>query len=155
MHTRPRQINIFWHGGTTAEGNCSYLLPLSHCDVPHKTKTGVALSPLTLAYRHTGGYSLQVNNRKPSAMNNMDLNMITIHCTLHPFIEVFYIHTILLDRGHLGRISQVGLRDHNLNLVKIHVVITWAILMRSRHNFAHVTTAKLSWHVHICDLIGI
>ena len=43
MRPRPRRVNILWHvhGGTTEQGNCSYLVPLSHCDVPHKTKTDI------------------------------------------------------------------------------------------------------------------
>ena len=43
MRPRPRRVNILWHvhGGTTEEGNCSYLVPLSHCDVPKKTKTDI------------------------------------------------------------------------------------------------------------------
>ena len=42
---------------------------------------------------------------------------------------------------------------HNPNLVRILVAITRKIMIRSGHNSAHVTTAELSWHVQICDLI--
>ena len=44
---------------------------------------------------------------------------------------------------------------HNPKLVKIHVAVTWKQLMISGHNFAHAMTAELSWHVQICDLIGL
>ena len=43
---------------------------------------------------------------------------------------------------------------YNLNIIKIHVALTWKIMIKSCHNFAHVTTAELSWHVQSCDLIG-
>ena len=33
------------------------------------------------------------------------------------------------------------------------IVFTWEIMIRSSHNFAQVTIAQLSWHVHNCDLI--
>ena len=42
-----------------------------------------------------------------------------------------------------------GLWAHNPNLVKLHVAFTWKRLTRSCRNFAHVTTAELSWHVQI------
>ena len=42
---------------------------------------------------------------------------------------------------------------HNPNLVKNYFAISWKIILRSCHNFAHVTTGQLSWHVQICDLI--
>ena len=35
----------------------------------------------------------------------------------------------------------------------IYAARTCVILMQSRHNFAHVTTAELSWHAQNCDLI--
>ena len=28
------------------------------------------------------------------------------------------------------------------------------MMIKSGHNFAHAMTAKLSWHVQICDMIG-
>ena len=38
--------------------------------------------------------------------------------------------------------------------VIIHVDFVWTIMVRSRHNFAHDTTAQLLWHVQNCALIG-
>ena len=40
------------------------------------------------------------------------------------------------------------------NFVIIHIAFTWKIILWSHHNFTHVTTAQLSWHVQNCDLIG-
>ena len=64
-----------------------------------------------------------------------------------------------------------GLWAHNPNLANLHTALTWkviissghnfachnssaAMMIRSDHNFAHVTTAELSWHVQNCDPIG-
>ena len=43
---------------------------------------------------------------------------------------------------------------HNTNLVKIYEALVWLIMIQSVDNFAHVTTAELSWYVQNCDLIG-
>ena len=43
---------------------------------------------------------------------------------------------------------------HNPNLVRICVVITQKLRVKSGHNFAHGPTAELSGHVQNCDLIG-
>ena len=37
---------------------------------------------------------------------------------------------------------------------KYSVIFTWWIIIQAGHNFAHATTAKLSWHVQNCDMIG-
>ena len=37
---------------------------------------------------------------------------------------------------------------------KIQFVFTWQMMFQSGHNFAHVTTAGLLWHVLNCDLMG-
>ena len=37
------------------------------------------------------------------------------------------------------------------NLVKIHVALTLKRMIQSGHNFTHVRTAELSWHVQIHD----
>ena len=47
-----------------------------------------------------------------------------------------------------------GLWAHNPNFVKLNVAITYTIINKSGHNFAHVTTAWLSWQAQIYDLIG-
>ena len=44
---------------------------------------------------------------------------------------------------------------HNPNLEKIWNALTWKIIIKSGHKFAHVTTAMLSWHVQIFDLTGL
>ena len=42
---------------------------------------------------------------------------------------------------------------HNPNLVCINIVFICKMIIRSCHNFAHVTIAQLSWHVQNCDMI--
>ena len=42
---------------------------------------------------------------------------------------------------------------HNANIVNSSVAVTWKIMIQSGHNFAHDTTAQLSWHVQNYDLI--
>ena len=42
-------------------------------------------------------------------------------------------------------------------IILILLKYTWLIqkiMFQSSHNFAHAMTAKLSWHVHNCDLMG-
>ena len=45
-----------------------------------------------------------------------------------------------------------GLWARNWNLVKLFFVLI-LIMIQSCHNFAHVMTAELSWHVQNCDVI--
>ena len=40
-----------------------------------------------------------------------------------------------------------------LNLVKLSVVVILILMILSCHNFAHATTAQLSWDMQKCDLI--
>ena len=35
-----------------------------------------------------------------------------------------------------------------------HIAVTWNMIIRSGHNFAHIMTAELSWYVQICDLMN-
>ena len=53
-----------------------------------------------------------------------------------------------------------GLWAHNPNFLykkekksNIQVVLMWIVVIHSGHNFAHATTAELSWHVQNSDLI--
>ena len=46
-----------------------------------------------------------------------------------------------------GTFFTEGLRAHNYNLVKIILIF----MIQSNHNFAHVMTAQLSWHVQNCN----
>ena len=43
---------------------------------------------------------------------------------------------------------------HKPNLANIYIGCTWKGAIHSGHNFAHATTAQLSWHVQNWDLIG-
>ena len=47
-----------------------------------------------------------------------------------------------------------GLWAHHWNLVKILFALILIFMIQSSHNFAHATTAGLSWHVQNYDLIG-
>ena len=60
------------------------------------------------------------------------------------------------SHGHIGGYEQTSWRLMRSvsKLVNIHVDLTWKITIRSGHNFAHVMTAQLSWHVQNYDLIG-
>ena len=46
-----------------------------------------------------------------------------------------------------------GLWAINWNLAKLLFTLILIVLIQSAHNFAHVTTAELSWHVQNCNLI--
>ena len=53
-----------------------------------------------------------------------------------------------------GDHSTKGLWAYNWNLIKIICDLNVILIIQSGHNFAHVTTAVLSWHVQNCDLMG-
>ena len=55
-------------------------------------------------------------------------------------------------KGLTGTHFTNGLWAHNPNLVKTYVALLWNWMTWSGHNFAHAMTAKLSWHLQICDL---
>ena len=50
--------------------------------------------------------------------------------------------------------STNGLCGHNSNFAKTCAVLAWKLMMWSGHNFAHATTAELSWHVQNYDMFG-
>ena len=54
---------------------------------------------------------------------------------------------------HQGSILHKAYELINLNLMKILSDVIIILMVQSAHNFAHVTTAELSWHVQNCDLI--
>ena len=54
-----------------------------------------------------------------------------------------------------GTHSTNNLWAHNYYLVKIFADFKRKIMIHYGHNFAHVTTAQLSWHVQNHDLIGL
>ena len=51
-------------------------------------------------------------------------------------------------------IIQISIMYIYIYITYIYADLTWKLMVQSGHNFAHVTTAKLSWPVQICDLIG-
>ena len=59
----------------------------------------------------------------------------------------------VLDHSGTHFTNSIG--THDPNLVKICSLLTWKIITRSIHNFAHAMTAELSWHVQNCELIRI
>ena len=54
-----------------------------------------------------------------------------------------------VTRTHLTK----GLGAYHSNFVWILLAIILILMIQSGHNFAHVMTVKLSWHVQNCDLI--
>ena len=54
-----------------------------------------------------------------------------------------------------GTHSTNNLWAHNYYFVKIFSDFKWKIMIHYGHNFAHVTTAELSWHVQNHDLVGL
>ena len=69
----------------------------------------------------------------------------------YPIFRAFQYRSLV----HMVHISQKGLWAHNPSLVHIHAVLTWKVAIKLGHNFAHVTTAELSWHVQNSDLIWL
>ena len=61
-----------------------------------------------------------------------------------------WILAVLIFGAHFTK----KLWAHNPNLVKTQVAFPSLIMFWSCHNFAHATTAQLSWHVQNCDMIG-
>ena len=64
-----------------------------------------------------------------------------------------------LMEGYLMKAWDRGTISNNvywliIQIFKKNVLLLQKIMIRSGHNFAHVTTAKLSWHVQNCDLTG-
>ena len=54
--------------------------------------------------------------------------------------------------GREGGCITNSLWAHNWNLVKILFVLILILMIQSGHNYAHVMTAQLSWHVQNYDL---
>ena len=54
---------------------------------------------------------------------------------------------------YFGHISQNGSWVHYRNLIKFPVAVIFILIIQSGYNYAHATTAQLSWHVQNCDLI--
>ena len=50
----------------------------------------------------------------------------------------------LLPGAHFTK----GLRAHNPNVCKFFLLLISTLMIQSDHNFAHVTTAQLSWHIY-------
>ena len=89
----------------------------------------------------------------------------SMHCGLPP---LYNMHCIIV--GHwswwmvrfqcrkklytafLG-LEPIWQRNHNPKFVKITIALSWTIMIKSGHNFAHGTTAELLWHVQNCGLI--
>ena len=93
----------------------------------------------------------------------------TLFITLWGCLKIkipFHHHRDSHYKGHLIFIMKIPipvstgtcftkfLWGHDPNFVKSQVNLSWKIIIQSSHNFAHVTTAQLSWHVQNYDLIG-
>ena len=68
-----------------------------------------------------------------------------------PQRAIHYCSLYWKDHTHQGPIS---LTNCELIIQLLMLVFTGKIMIRSGHNFAHVMTAELSWHVQICGLIS-
>ena len=73
-------------------------------------------------------------------------------CSCRPFVLTLCLMRWSPDTRSLTHCIK-NLWAHNLNLLNMWVALTWNILMRSGHNFAHAMTAQLSWHVQNYDVI--
>ena len=71
-------------------------------------------------------------------------------CDVMVVTTIYCHHVLHMIRIHFTKSSWA----QNWNFVKTYVTLTQYIMLRSGHNFAHVMTAVLAWHVQICDLIG-
>ena len=56
-------------------------------------------------------------------------------------------------KGHTWGQLHKRVLSSSLNLVKIDIAVIIILMIKSDHNFVHVTTAELSWRVQNCDLI--
>ena len=54
---------------------------------------------------------------------------------------------------NLAHIS-LTVKSSSSNFLETCIALLWNMMTQSGHNFAHVMTAQLSWHVQNCDLIG-
>ena len=97
---------------------------------------------------HSQGHTLQ------GVETSVNIARQTIMRQLQQSTSVnYYIKKIDCMDG-LGTHFTNGIWAHNSNLTIIHVALICEIMIRSCHNLAHAMTAKLSWHVQICDIIG-
>ena len=58
-----------------------------------------------------------------------------------------------IDFNITGTHFTKGLWAQNWNIVKMFLVVFNILIIQSGHKFAHVTTARLSWHVANCELM--
>ena len=74
-----------------------------------------------------------------------DLNFCGIFWLSHSSNGIFHSATWGISHKEFSSPSS---KSH-----KTYFVLRWKIIMISGYNFAHATTAQLSWHVQNCDLI--
>ena len=73
----------------------------------------------------------------------------TCHCRVIGLVES------LVAFGALSPFYKQFMNSWSKSCMIITLLFHKQIKMRSGHNFAHATTAQLSWHVQYCDLIGL
>ena len=90
-----------------------------------------------------------------SKVDNFTHQLCTILAyVLAPYIARSSAVMILIVTVHVfGTYFTKDLWVHNWNLVKILFAVIIIVMIQLGHNFAHVTTAQLSWHEESCDLI--
>ena len=82
----------------------------------------------------------------------------------HPTLAINWVGSLVFETSHwrCNRDMAWHWRDtshktflcSSSKFCKIHTALTSRVITKSSHNFAHATTAELSWHVQHCDLIG-
>ena len=85
-----------------------------------------------------------------AAMSSFDRDKAFYIRLILGFNEVDSLQTILI--WHLWTYVSSGLWAYSWNLADIHFALNFILMIKSGHNFAHVTTAQLSWHVQNYDL---
>ena len=115
--------------------------------------------PISLHHDHPGSINYEYNI---TALLFIDALQHSLLCPPIPVLMLAYwpcwqstcLRGIDCHRSTIVTPFHGGLWAHNPNLVKIHIALTWKLMIQSGHNFAHVMTAELSWHVQICNQIG-
>ena len=109
----------------------------------------------------------------PGHKTNRALCLVQIHYAIHDMLTQTCKQTYFVRKTNLVIIWSItskifmnytpwlisvdhftkGFWAHNWIIVKIRFALSLILMIQSGHNFAHVMTALLSWHVQNCDLM--
>ena len=90
-------------------------------------------------------------------------NSTTFSAHCHNFLTlweyVFHMWLAMWKKSRYVSLWKRNLAQCELTMItfswqRLFFIIILFLVMKSGHNFAHVTTVQLSWHVQNCDLIG-